>query len=160
MGTFTREVAKPAGQTKSLKVVKNNQTSSTSLTPVANKGIGNLIPVNTKFAMLQEDLNNSGSGDDTLSDKSVALDDTDYGAHANPTQKERMDNLKNDDISSLNSARSTSSLKRDDLKQALLSIMEKKDELEDQVKAVKKLLDQEINHVAETKQELNDMKQK
>ena len=158
---YSKNFSEPVFQSKSVKDVKSNQSSNTALTPVANKGIGNLIPINSKFAILQEDVNNSGSGDDTLSDKSVALDETDYGSLATTSKQERIEQLKtkNDDNASLNSARSSSSLKRDDLKSALLSVMEKKDELEDQIKAVKKLLDQEINHVAETKQELNDMKQ-
>lgn len=158
---YSKNFSEPVVQSKSVKDVKSNQSSNTALTPVANKGIGNLIPINSKFAILQEDVNNSGSGDDTLSDKSVALDETDYGSLATTSKQERIEQLKtkNDDNASLNSARSSSSLKRDDLKSALLSVMEKKDELEDQIKAVKKLLDQEINHVAETKQELNDMKQ-
>ena len=51
------------------------------------------------------------------------------------------------------------SLKKDDLKQALLSVMERKDELEDRVKSMKKRLDEEIKHVADVKQELSDLKQ-
>merc|ERR1719195_1210635 len=87
-----------------------------------------------------------------MSNPSLGLEDTDYGVQQTSQQSRDSDAL------NTSGSGSASSLKQDDLKQALLSVMEKKDDLEEQVKALKKLLDQEINHVAETKQELNDLK--
>ena len=133
------------------KVVK--MSDSNPLTPVANKDVGGLFPVNTCSAfLLSEDHNNSGSGDESLSNKSDALDDMDYAA---PLQTQTVVKESIKEVSVENG----SSLKQNELKQALLSVMQKKDELEEQAKAVKKLLDQEVNQVAKVNQELNDLKQ-
>ena len=134
-----------------------------SLTPIANKGIGGLFPVTTRSVLLSEDPN--VSGDDSTSNKSMRLDEVDYAVPA-PSGSPAQNNDVNDkasfsllSVTSGDSVSSNSSIKQNDLKQALLSVMEKKDDLEDQVKALKRLLDQEISHVAESKQELNDIKQ-
>ena len=134
--------------------VKKEQkpVNTESLIPVANKSIGGLFPVlSSRASILSEDT--QCPGDDHLDDS------TDYAAPS----KDRTPS-KSDDVSCLSredneSVQSGSSIKQNDLKQALLSVMEKKTDLEQQVTAMKKLLDQEINHVAEAKQELNDIKQ-
>ena len=133
-----------------IKTQNDKTASKSSLIPVANKEIGGLFPVSSAQSCLSEDQNNSG--DDSMSNPSLGLEDTDYGVQ--PTSQQSRDS----DALNTTGSGSASSLKQDDLKQALLSVMEKKDDLEEQVKALKKLLDQEINHVAETKQELNDLK--
>ena len=127
---------------------KSKPPPSNPLTPVANKDIGSLFPVQTSRTLLMsEDHNNSGSGDESLSNKSLALDDTDYAAPV-PAQSMVSEVI----------VESGSSLKQTELKQALLSVMQKKDDLEEQVKTAKQLLDQKVNQVAKINQELNDLK--
>ena len=109
------------------------------------------------------------SGEDSISNPSVGTEDTDYATQAAvPTYYKQFSNEANLDeatsisqasVHSFESNRSNSSLKKEDLKQALLSVMEKKDELELQAKSLKSMLDQEISHVAEVRQELSDIKQ-
>ena len=123
---------------------------SNPLTPVANKDIGCLFPVQTSRTFLMSEGNN-GSGDESLSNKS--MEDIDYAAPV-PTQAQGTETEVSADT-----ADSGSSLKQNELKQALLSVMQKKDNLEEQVKTAKKLLDQEVNQVAKINQELNDLKQ-
>ena len=126
---------------------RSKPTPSNPLTPVANKDVGCLFPVQTSRTILMSEDQNC-SGDESLSNKSVALDDTDYAAPV-PTQAAATEVR----------AETGSSLKQNELKQALLSVMQKKDELEEQVKTAKRLLDQEVNQVAKINQELNDLKQ-
>ena len=117
--------------------------SSNSLTPITNKNIGALFPVMTGTAsLLSEEV-----AEENIPNPVPRLEDLDYGS--NPLNCTRKDQ----------SADNDSSLKKDDLKHALLSQMKKKDELEEQVKSMKNLLEKEINHVAEVKQELSDIKQ-
>ena len=138
------EIADTTPESKSKKPPPSNP-----LTPVANKDIGSLFPVQTSRTLLMsEDHNNSGSGDESLSNKSMALDDTDYAA---PVPKQTV-------VTEV-IVESGSSLKQTELKQALLSVMQKKDDLEEQVKTAKQLLDQKVNQVAKINQELNDLKQ-
>lgn len=116
--------------------------TSASLTPIANKSIGALFPVMTgRASLLSEE-----ASEENIPDPAPRLEDLDYGS--NPLNCKTNQSTEND-----------SSLKKDELKHALLSVMEKKDELEEQVKSMKKLLEKEINHVAEVKQELSDIKQ-
>ena len=127
--------------------LESKPTRSNPLTPVANKDIGCLFPVQTSRTFLMSEGNN-GSGDESLSNKS--MEDIDYAAPV-PTQAPGTETEV--------SADTGSSLKQNELKQALLSVMQKKDDLEEQVKTAKKLLDQEVNQVAKINQELNDLKQ-
>ena len=129
--------------------LESKPTRSNPLTPVANKDIGGLFPVQTSRTFLMSEGNN-GSGDESLSNKS--MDDIDYAAPV-PTQAWATG------TGTEVSADTGSSLKQNELKQALLSVMQKKDDLEEQVKTAKKLLDQEVNQVAKINQELNDLKQ-
>ena len=116
--------------------------TSSSLTPITNKSIGALFPVMTgRASLLSEE-----AAEENIPDPVPRLEDLDYGS--NPVNCKEDPSTEND-----------SSLKKDELKHALLSVMKKKDELEEQVKSMKKLLEKEINHVAEVKQELSDIKQ-
>jgi len=139
-----------------------------SLTPVTNKGIGALFPVSTQnnnSSMVSDDAGNSG--EDSASNRSVGMEDTDYATQQIIQQSKLNNEVNLDEAASISqasmhsfgSSRSNSSLKREDLKQALLSVMEKKDELELQGKSMKSLLDQEMARSAEVRQELNDIKQ-
>jgi len=141
-----------------------------SLTPVTNKGVGALFPVNTQnnnSSMVSDSAGNSG--EDSVSNRSVGLEDTDYATQqaiqsaklstAETVNLDEAASISQASMHSFGSSRSNSSLKREDLKQALLSVMEKKDELEQQGKSLKSLLDQEVSRVAEVRQELNDIKQ-
>jgi len=153
----------------SSKPEKESDSQFPSLTPVTNKGIGALFPVNThnNSSLVSDDAGNSG--EDSISNPSVGTEDTDYATQAAvPTYYKQFSNEANLDeatsisqasVHSFESNRSNSSLKKEDLKQALLSVMEKKDELELQAKSLKSMLDQEISHVAEVRQELSDIKQ-
>jgi len=148
---------------------KDSDEQYASLTPVTNKGIGALFPVNThnNSSLVSDDAGNSG--EDSVSNPSVGMEDTDYATQpaiqsystnfSNEVNLDEATSISQASVHSFESSRSNSSLKREDLKQALLSMMEKKDELEQQVKSLKSLLDQEISHVAEVRQELNDIKQ-
>ena len=117
--------------------------TSNSLTPITNKSIGALFPVMAgRASLLSEE-----AAEENIPDPVPRLEDLDYGS--NPVNCKTKDQ----------SAENDSSLKKDELKHALLSLMKKKDELEEQVKSMKNLLAKEINHVAEVKQELSDIKQ-
>jgi sorting nexin-29 len=103
-----------------------------------------------------------------MSNRSVGLEDTDYATQQEiqsakfSTAEVNLDeavSISQASMHSFGSSRSNSSLNREDLKQALLSVMEKKDELEQQGKSLKSLLDQEVSRGAEVRQELNDIKQ-
>jgi len=63
-------------------------------------------------------------------------------------------------VVSADSGKSSSSLSRDDLKQALLSVIERKDELEQQTKSLRSLLDQELEAVSQINQEMLEKRQK
>ena len=116
--------------------------SSASMTPITNKSIGALFPVMTgRASLLSEE-----AAEENPPEPVPRLEDLDYGS--NPFSCKTNQSTEND-----------SSLKKDELKHALLSVMEKKDELEEQVKSMKKLFDKELNHVAEVKQELSDIKE-
>jgi len=140
-----------------------------SLTPVTNKGVGLLFPLNTQnnnSSLVSDEAGNSG--EDSTSNRSVGLEDTDYAInqlphstkhHTSGTVNDESGSISHASMHSFSSNRSNSSLKREDLKQALLSVMEKKDELEQQGKSLKLLLDQEVTRSAEIRQELNDIKQ-
>ena len=154
LGHVTGGVYDEANTTLSDVEVLNNSpeskpTRSSPLTPVANKDIGCLFPVQTSRTFLMSEGQN-GSGDESLSNKS--MDDIDYAAPV-PVQAASVG------AETGVSADIGSSLKQNELKQALLSVMQKKDDLEEQVKTAKKLLDQEVNQVAKINQELNDLKQ-
>merc|ERR1719384_345998 len=107
------------------------------MTPITNKNIGALFPVITERASILSE--------ETTEENYPRLEDLDYGS--SPSTFRDKDSERSQDT------QSESSLKKDELKHALLSVMEKKVELEGQVKSMKKLLDHEINHVAEVKQE-------
>eukprot|EP00092_Neocalanus_flemingeri_P018720 GFUD01020275.1.p1 GENE.GFUD01020275.1~~GFUD01020275.1.p1 ORF type:complete len:796 (+),score=193.24 GFUD01020275.1:230-2617(+) len=148
---------------------KDSDEQFNSLTPVTNKGIGALFPINThnNSSLVSDDAGNSG--EDSVSNPSVGMEDTDYATQqalqsysrtfSNEINLDESASISQASVHSFESNRSNSSLKREDLKQALLSVMEKKDELELQGKSLKSLLDQEISHVAEVRQELSDIKQ-
>jgi len=150
------------------KEVRDPDEQFPSLTPVTNKGIGALFPVSTQnnnSSMVSDDAGNSG--EDSASNRSVGMEDTDYATQQIIQQSKLNNEVNLDEAASISqasmhsfgSSRSNSSLKREDLKQALLSVMEKKDELELQGKSMKSLLDQEMARSAEVRQELNDIKQ-
>ena len=135
-------------------VTNKSVVNTDSLTPVTNKSIGALFPVLTSRAsILSED-----QAEDTLSNTTI-IDDADYAVHPNTKTPTKCEDVVSVASVETESVMSGSSIKQSDLKHALLSVMEKKNDLEEQVTAIKKLLDQEINHVAEAKQELNDIKQ-
>jgi len=146
------------------KLGRESSNPFVSLTPVTNKGIGALFPVNTHnnhSSSISDEPGNSG--EDSTSNRSVVLEDTDYATQvlhqATQINNDEAASVSQVSIHSFASSRSNSSLKREDLKQALLSVMEKKEELEQQGKSLKVLLDQEVARSAEVRQELNDIKQ-
>ena len=110
----------------------------------------------TSRSLVSDEAGNSG--EDSTSNRSVGLEDTDYAINKLPNStKHHNSGAVNDESGSISHAslhsfssnRSNSSLKKEDLKQALLSVMEKKDELEQQEKSLKLLLDQEVTRSAD-----------
>ena len=128
------------------------ETELASLTPVTTPSVGALLPV-SRARLLSETEGNC------VEDWSCPAPDWTAGTGAGPVMAVRQG-----EVGSLASGHSRasqhsgSSLRREDLKQALLAMMEKKDELEEQARSLKVLLDQEIGAVADVRQELNDIK--
>jgi sorting nexin-29 len=134
-----------------------DQESVTKLTPMKNSEVGALIPLSP------------GSHDDIMSEDSMSIksfgEDQDYASAVSsimatpqpptflPTTNDYY--RQSSTVSSVASAQN-STLSREDLKQALLSVMERKDELQDQCHSMKKLLEKESTVTAGLKQELNE----
>ena len=128
------------------------ETELASLTPVTTPSVGALLPV-SRARLLSETEGNC------VEDWSCPAPDWTAGSGAGPVMAVRQGEVASlSSGHSLASQHSGSSLRREDLKQALLVMMEKKDELEEQARSLKVLLDQEIGAVADVRQELNDIK--
>jgi len=143
--------------------VGNDDSSVTKLTPMKNSEVGALIP-----------LSHNGQ-DDVMSDDSMSIksfgDDQDYASAMSSmmpsmvptpqpmTSTHHQYHKRQSSVSSVASANG-STLSREDLKHALLSVMERKEELQDQCQSFKRLLEKESASSAGLKQELNDANRK
>lgn len=117
------------------------------LTPMKNAEVGALIPLSHEAADVESD--------DSGSVRSYG-EDTDYASatsHHNNQASSSGVTVASSEYSSVTSAQN-STLSREDLKQALLSVMERKDELQDQCQTFKKLLEKEALSSASLKEEL------
>ena len=136
----------------------NSNNIITKLTPMKNSEIGALIPVSAT------NNDNDVTSEDSISIKSLG-DDQDYAsalssimATPQPPQS-HYSHSHRQSVSSVASAHN-STLSREDLKQALLSVMERKDELQEQCSTFKKLLEKESSNASSLKEELNEANRK
>ena len=154
----------PSADALSLLSIENNahstEDSVTKLTPLKNTEIGALIPLGS-------------NQDDALSEDSMSIksfgEDQDYASALSsviptpqppqnypPTPRTHHSNSLNSSVVSAQN----STLSREDLKMALLSVMERKEELHDQCQSLKKLLEKESASGASLKTELNETNRK
>ena len=134
----------------------------TKLTPMRNSEVGALIPLSPN------------SHDDVMSEDSMSIksfgEDQDYASAMSSIAQTPQPvlvtgapssfyNKSCSSVSSVTSAQN-STLSREDLKQALLSVMERKEELQDQCQGLKQLLEQESSTSAGLRQELNEANRK
>jgi len=137
---------------------KKDEFTSTPLTPVTNKDVGVLFPVHPeeKTSRNSLDLDNVDSSaldyaavPAAVSNVSAASLSSSGSLSAvlplasSTGHKLSVNNYDTVSNVSGDSNRSTSSLGKEDLRKALLSIMEKKEELEDQIKSLRLALDEE-----------------
>ena len=143
---------KARGDTK-----KSSQLTSDALTPVTNQSIGALIPVALGH-------NSSVSDDGTVQsgEEEPPSPKPDYALAGNSSlQPEQASISRVSQVSSNSQASASSSsngLNREDLKQALLSVMEKKDEVEAQLQGLRALLDQEQETSGALREEVAEVK--
>ena len=136
---------------------KSSQLTSDALTPVTNQSIGALIPVALGH-------NSSVSDDGTVQsgEEEPPSPKPDYALAGNSSlQPEQASISRVSQVSSNSQASASSSsngLNREDLKQALLSVMEKKDEVEAQLQGLQALLDQEQETSGSLREEVGEVK--
>ena len=136
---------------------KSSQLTSDALTPVTNQSIGALIPVALGH-------NSSVSDDGTVQsgEEEPPSPKPDYAlAGSSSLQPEQASLSRVSQVSSNSQASASSSsngLNREDLKQALLSVMEKKDEVEAQLQGLRALLDQEQETSGSLREEVAEVK--
>ena len=136
---------------------KSSQLTSDALTPVTNQSIGALIPVALGH-------NSSVSDDGTVQsgEEEPPSPKPDYALAGNSSLQPEQASLSRVSQVSSNSQASASSssngLNREDLKQALLSVMEKKDEVEAQLQGLQALLDQEQETSGSLREEVGEVK--
>ena len=117
-----------------------SELSNVKLTPMKNSGIGALIPV-------------SLTADDVQSSDSASIKSGDYATAATSETVTRASSVAPSSVD-------TSAISREELKQALLSIMARKDELQEQVQSLKSLLQKETDKSTSLGSELHEFKRK
>lgn len=125
----------------------------TKLTPMKNLEMGALIPLYPNDDCVSED---------SISIKSFG-EDQDYASAMSsiiPTPQPPSTPMTTSFRASSVTSAANSTLSREDLKQALLSVMERKEELQDQVHSLKKLLEKEAASTALLKQDLGEANKK
>jgi len=139
---------------------KSDSSSSqfgSALTPVTNKDIGALFLVHPGTTCRE-----------SLDFESFEQADLDYAPSPSPSQELVLEtanqsklSANSDNISTCSgvSSRSNRSLGKDDLRKALLSVMEKKEELETQLKLLRSSLESEHNTTRDLKIELENVTQ-
>ena len=128
-----------------------------ALTPVTNQNVGALFPVTLGHSASVSDDGTAQSGEEEPPSPKQ-----DYALAGNSSlQAEQVSIGRASHFSSNSQASATSSgtgLNREDLKQALLSVMEKKDEVEAQLKSLRALLDQEQETSSSLREEVGEVK--
>lgn len=127
------------------------------LTPIRNVEIGGLIPLSTN-GEIQHDI----QSEDSASVRSFG-DESDYGSVFTdlPTTPGKPEHSSGKSVTGASRASSIgSAISREDLKQALLSVMSRKDELQTQCVSLKKLVDQEASVAASLQEELKEARRK
>jgi len=127
---------------------KKSPKFSEALTPITNKDIGALFPVKPGEASsrLSMDL------------ESEQYPEFDYTPNQTKSST-NSDNVSFLSAASAESSKSNRSLGKDDLRKALLSVMEKKEELEQQLKTLRTSLDYEVGVSRNLKAELDTVRQ-
>ena len=135
---------------------KPSPVTADALTPVTNQGVGALFPVT---------LGHSASvSDDGTAEEEPPSPKPDYALAGTSSSQQQCDQVSIGRASHFSSnsqasaASSNNGLNREDLKQALLSVMEKKDEVEVQLKGLRALLDQEQETSSTLREEVGEMK--
>lgn len=129
------------------------ERSLSALTPVNNMSVGALFPVTPHNASVSDD--GALDGEEEGSAPYTTIPDYALG-HLRPPEQASLGRSSLASGGSGGSGRST--LGREDLKQALLSVMEKKDEVEEQAKGLKALLDQELATTEQLRQEVAEVR--
>jgi len=134
---------------------KPSPVNADALTPVTNQSVGALFPVTLGH--------NASVSDDGTAEEEPPSPKPDYALAGNSgnQQPEQVSIGRASHFSSNSQASAASSsngLNREDLKQALLSVMEKKDEVEVQLKGLRALLDQEQETSSTLREDLGEVK--
>ena len=134
---------------------KPSPVNADALTPVTNQSVGALFPVTLGH--------NASVSDDGTAEEEPPSPKPDYALAGNSgnQQPEQVSIGRASHFSSNSQASAASSsngLNREDLKQALLSVMEKKDEVEVQLKGLRALLDQEQETNSTLREDLGEVK--
>ena len=136
---------------------KPSPVTADALTPVTNQSVGALFPVILGH--------NASVSDDGTAEEEPPSPKPDYAlaGNSNSSQQQceqvsigRASHFSSNSQASAGS--SSNGLNREDLKQALLSVMEKKDEVEVQLKGLRALLDQEQETSSTLREEVGEMK--
>ncbi|TRY75070.1 hypothetical protein TCAL_08575 [Tigriopus californicus] len=140
-----------------IQVYRSSKDAIGKLTPMKNSEVGGLIPVNPGHSDLPGEEIQS---EDSMSIKSFMSEDGDY-ANASILKKTAKcpKGAPSTVASSIKSSQhNQSAISREDLKNALLSVMERKEELQVQCQTLKKLLANESGTVLSFKEELAESK--
>ena len=136
---------------------KPSPVNADALTPVTNQSVGALFPVT-----LGHNASVSDDGTTQSGEEEPPSPKPDYALAGNSNQQSEQVSIGRTSHFSSNSqasaASSSNGLNREDLKQALLSVMEKKDEVEVQLKGVRALLDQEQETSSMLREDLGEVK--
>ena len=140
---------------------EDDSTSGTArarLTPMKNVSVGQLIPLYSSNSVTGDasDLNNDGHSEDSVSMRSLG-DDVDYasfGRHVSTANEHHRGGGGGE------AAQPKSEISRQELKQALLSVMARKEELQQQLAQMKKLLEQESRSAGSLREEVAEAKRK
>ena len=129
-----------------------------ALTPVTNQSVGALFPVT-----LGHNASVSDDGTTQSGEEEPPSPKPDYALAGNTSQQSEQVSIGRasshfSSNSQASGASSSNGLNREDLKQALLSVMEKKDEVEVQLKGVRALLDQEQETSSTLREDLGEVK--
>ena len=149
---------------------KELSSTATRLTPLKNTGVGALIPITGAVEGMQRNVGGGGGGNlrgisaaDDVSEDSMSIrsfgDESDYASVASG-RAELQHNKRVPTVSVHSSSQYASAITREDLKQALLSVMARKDELQEQCLQLKKLLEQETSCGSALREEAAETKRK
>lgn len=140
-----------------IQVYRSSKDSIGKLTPMKNSEVGGLIPVNPG----QSDIPGEEiQSEDSMSIKSFMSEDGDYANASILKRISKSTKVAPSTIASSvkSSQHNQSAISREDLKNALLSVMERKEELQVQCQTLKKLLANESGTVLSLKEELAEAK--